>query len=136
MGLTRGPVSSGNGRLKGEPFAALGLARGASVADAARRAGVGERTLRRRLADPAYRSGVAAMRADLLNQAAGGIATVAAQSGDVLQELLRTGPPSVRLGAARTALDHVVRLKEASEFEERLLKLEEALAARDGGNDQ
>jgi hypothetical protein len=117
-----------NGRLKGEPIAALALARGDSIVDAARLAGIGERTLRRRLEDPGYRSQIARLRADLLSRAAGGVAEIAAKAGQVLNELLDDKSPQVRLEAIRTALDHAPRLQEITELEQRLAILEDVVS--------
>lgn len=56
---------------KGEPHTLTALACGASAAEAAQAGGVSERTVRRRLAEPAYRRQVAAVRADVLGRIVG-----------------------------------------------------------------
>src|SRR5262249_42718410 len=57
-----------NGRRRGDNALLLALASGQTVRDAARLAGIGERTATRRLADPAYRRRVAELRAEIERQ--------------------------------------------------------------------
>jgi hypothetical protein len=116
-----------NGRQKGDAALVLALAAGQTARDAARSAGVGERTATRRLADPAFRRRVEALRADLVRQAAGRLVEGMTQAADTLRSLLEARSEAVRLGAARTILELAPRLREAAELEERLRALEERL---------
>lgn len=56
-------------RIDGDLAIALALARGTSVAEAARIAGVSERTVYRRRTDPAFRAGVERLRSQIIEGA-------------------------------------------------------------------
>lgn len=113
-----------NGRRKGDDALLLALASGQTVRDAARTAGVGERTATRRLADPAFARQVDALRAEMVRRALGKMADGMAEAADTLRQLLRAESESVRLGACRAALELSVKLREAVEFEQRLAAVE------------
>jgi hypothetical protein len=117
-----------NGRQKGDAALVLALASGQTARDAAHLAGVGERTVTRRLADQEFRREVEALRADLIRQAAGRLVEGMTQAADTLRSLLGADSATVRLGAARTILELAPRLHEAAGLEERLRALEERLA--------
>ena len=120
---------AGSGRRHADAALIAALAGGATMADAARAAGVGERTVYRRLQTPAFRARVIAARADLVERAAARLADAAGAAVTTLGELLVAGtPPAVRLGAARAVLELGLRLREQQEIEERLAALEAALA--------
>ena len=91
-----------NGRRKGEDALLLALAGGQTVRDAARAAGVGERTATRRWADAGFRRRVARLRAELVERAAGQLADGMAEAAATLRRLLTAEAESVRLGAARS----------------------------------
>jgi hypothetical protein len=115
------------GRRKGDSALLVALAGGRTVRAAARAAGIGERTARRRLADPAFRARVAEMRADMVERALGRAARGMSAAADTLRRLLRADKESVRLGAARALLELTVKLRESVELEQRLCALEERL---------
>lgn len=101
------------------------LAAGATHAQAAERAGVSERTVRRRLDEPDFRRAVSRERGRILDRAAGLAADTAAEAITVLRDLMRDAPEHVRLAAARAIVDRAASLREAGELEERLRRLEE-----------
>jgi HEAT repeat protein len=114
-----------NGRAKrGDEALLLALAGGATVRDAARSAGIGERTATRRLADPGFRRRVAENRADMVARALGKLADGATEAVDTLRKLLGAEADTVKLGAARSILELGTKLREAVELEERLAELE------------
>jgi hypothetical protein len=100
---------AGGSRKNADDGLVAALAAGASAAAAAEKAGVSERTVRRRLEDPAFRARVDEARADLVRLAVGRLADVGALAGDTLAELVKAGPPAVRLGAARSILEFMLR---------------------------
>jgi hypothetical protein len=105
------------------------LAGGATVQDAAEVAGVAPRTVHRRLEDPAFRQSVANARTELIARAVGSLAESASEAASTLRALLGAEtPPAVRLGAARSVLDLVVKLREHDELAERIAALEGRLA--------
>jgi hypothetical protein len=122
-----------NGRGKGDTALQLALAAGQTVRDAARAAGIGERTAGRRLADPAFRRRVCELRAEMVQRALGKMADGMAEAADTLRQLLRAEGESVRLGAARSILELGNKLRESAELEERLAALEGRLAGGEGG---
>jgi hypothetical protein len=116
---------SDNVRKKGRDVAVLAIAGGESVAAAARKAGVSERTLLRWRAKDDFRRDVAAARAEMFGRALGSMAEGASSGALTLRQLsLRAKSESVRLGAARALVEMGTRLWESVEFEERLAALE------------
>jgi hypothetical protein len=108
---------------------ALALARGATRQEAGRLAGVSERTVYVRLADPGFCRRVDGFRRALVDGAIGRLSTLADRAADVLGQLLEEESPSTRLRSATAILDQLTRLREHGELAERLAELE----ARVGG---
>lgn len=107
----------------------LALASGKSVAAAARQCGVCERTVYRRLADPAFRKQLTAVRADLVTRTAGKLTAAGLTAVQTLLDLQKADmPPAVRLGAAKAVLEAGVRLREGEQLEARVTELEAKLA--------
>ncbi len=104
-----------NGRQKGEAVLLLALAAGASVRDAAKKAGIGERTAYRHLDNEEFRRQLAALRSQLIDQAVGRLADAATAAADTLRELLDGEPPQVRLGAARAIIGLLSRFQAAED---------------------
>ena len=105
------------------------LAKGATVAQAARQAGVSERTVYRLRQQPDFQVRIDAIQDETLQRAAD-ILTRAAQEGihslvTLLQD--RATPANVRRAAARDVLDLGPRLREEANLEKRLTALENAL---------
>ena len=111
--------------------AALALATGQTVRDAAVSCQVGERTLHRWLVeDAAFGARVFELRKELFGQAVGRLAKLAGKATDTLEQLLAADSDSVKLQAARTILEAGCKLREQLEMEERLARLEAFLAER------
>ncbi len=113
--------------------AALALARGASVREAAEQSGAGVRTIKTWTATvPAFTRRVNELRAEMTGQALGQLVAAMAGAARTLQVLCRSGQSEmVRLSAARSIIEMGTRLREATETEERLAALEQAQAERD-----
>jgi hypothetical protein len=103
---------------------ALALATGHTLCDAARCAGVGERTAARRWADPAFRRRVGELRGEMAGRALGKMADGMADAADGLRRLLAAESESVRLGACRALLELGTKLRKSVELEARLAALE------------
>lgn len=116
--------------LKGEPKAALALASGSSMIDAARAAGISERTVRRRLTKPEYRMEISRLRARLLDAAVGKLVAETTDAVETLSDLLNATSEHVRLGAAKAILDFGLSLQEALETQTRITTLEELYVRR------
>ena len=117
---------AGNGRKNADALA-LALAAGDSVPDAAAKAGMGERTAYRRLADPAFRQRIQTLRSEMIGQALGRMANGMTEAADVLRALLKADAETVRLGAARSLLDLGVKLRDAVVLQEKVKELETIL---------
>lgn len=81
------------------------LAAGATIKDAARELGIGEKTARRRWADPAFKARVAELRREMTTRAVGRLADRMAAAADVLGALLDSPAEMVRLRAAVAILN-------------------------------
>ena len=120
---------SRRGRKNADDAVLLALACGATVAQAAHRAGVSERTVYRRVKDPAFAEKLQATRAELVQRACGLLTAGSLEAVRALVELLRPdSPPNARLGAARATLEMGQKLREATEFEARLRAVEQRSA--------
>ena len=115
-------------RSGGGPLVAA-LAAGATLVDAARQAGVSERTVRRRLDDPAFCQQVDEARAAMLTQAVARLTAASVAAVETLQTLLAAEPAFVRLAAARAILDLGLKYREHHDLTERVLALELAAEA-------
>jgi hypothetical protein len=106
------------------------LSCGATVENAARKAGVAERTVYRRLADPAFQAELKKASMEMLQRTAamlcgagiGCIKTLVDLQGDVAVT------PSVRRRAARDVLDLSLKYRDRADLEPRLAAAEEQLA--------
>jgi hypothetical protein len=102
------PETGGDDALALEHLA-LELAQGKTNAEAAKAAGVSERTIYRRLAEPPFRRRVRAIRAEMLREAIGRLAALRNDAIDALAGLLKGAKEQVRLRAAKTILDGLFR---------------------------
>ena len=129
-------MSKGRKR-KGDAELLLALACGASVENAAQRAGLSRRTVFRRLAAPAFRAQVAEARAEMVRRAAGMSTAAGLPAIKTLTTLQESATSeAVRLGAARATIELGCRLRETVEWAERLASLEGRLEALLGGGKQ
>lgn len=108
------------------------LAAGKSTQEAADEGGVSYRTVYRRLKEKDFRQGVADLRARMIDNVAGRITDAAGTAFGRLQELLAADSEQVQLGAARTILDQMIRLRDVVDFETRLRRIEELCSKKRG----
>jgi hypothetical protein len=125
---------AGCGRSDADAVLAAALASGRTVVDAARAAGVSERTARRRVQDPDFGALVGRLRAEMVQRATGLLLDAASEATAALRRNLTCGQPAGEVRAASVILDHLLRLREHGEFEERLRALEAGSGS--GGIDQ
>jgi hypothetical protein len=104
----------------------MALACGATVENAARKAGVSERTVYRWQADPAFQERVKQTRAEFVQRTAGMLTGAGMGSVKTLVDLQQDASvaPAVRRGAARDLLAMSLRFRETAEFEQRLAAIE------------
>ena len=112
------------GRSAADERFAAELAAGATVVDAAAAAGIALRTAHRRLEDPDFAARVRELRAVMVSTSLGRLSNGMAAAADALNELVGTKSPAVRLRAARAVLEIAMRLREATEIEDRLAAVE------------
>jgi hypothetical protein len=118
------------GRKNADDGLLLSLACGATVENAARAAGVSERTVYRRLKSPAFRQQLQQRRGDLVQRAAGVLTAASMEAIKTLLELQKaTAPAPVQLGAARCILELGLKLREAADVHQRVETLEGRLQA-------
>lgn len=103
----------------------LALACGASPESAAQKTGLSLRTVYRRLKDPAFQQQVSEVRSDMVRRSAG-LLTAAGLSAIKTFTLLLESAKSeaVRLGAARAVIELGQKLRDTTDFEERLAAVE------------
>lgn len=122
-----------NGRPRGRSGADAvllsALAAGATAGEAAATANVSERTVRRRLADPAFSVLVAEARREVVETTLAKVTAGAVAAVATLVSLLNLDqPPTVRLGATKAVLEFGIRLRSEQEISERLAAIEGHLA--------
>jgi hypothetical protein len=115
-------------QLKANPSLLIALACGASVKNAARKAGVSERTVYRRLADPAFQQQLENFHTETMQRAAAMLTSLSAGAINTLGALLDPGVQSaVRHKSACSILQLGHEQREKMELEERLAALEQRL---------
>jgi hypothetical protein len=115
---------------KAEEVILHALACGATVGNAATRAGVHARTVYRRLKDADFQRRLRELRADMALRTADMLTAMGSESVKTLRELHGPGiPPTVRLGAARTTIELGIKTRDSADLAERVVALEVQLAA-------
>jgi hypothetical protein len=109
---------------RGEAALIIALACGDTAREAAEKAGVGERTVYRRLADQEFMSKVHKTRNLMISQAVGKLSLNCAKAAETLEKLLDSDYPRIRLQAAKAILDHPIKLSDNWAIEMRLGYLE------------
>ncbi len=115
------------GRHNGDLTLVMALAAGLTNKQAAKEAGVSERTVVRRLADAEFKRQVADARAVTVEQAAARLTVASLMAVQTLLQLLGAESENVRLGSARAILEMGVKFRESQEQEARIAELEERL---------
>lgn len=116
---------AGPTRKKADGALLMALACGATVESAARKAGLGERTAYRRLADPAFQEQLASLRFETVQRTAAMLCAASLEAVKTLVSLQEPSvPAAVRLGAARSILELGAKLREIVELEQRLTAVE------------
>lgn len=113
-----------SGRTGADTALIAALAAGCTHAAAAEQAGVSERTVRRRLDDPAFRQQVEAARAEILDRAVAELTSAAVEAVEALRTLLGSEADYARLGAARAILEVGLRYRAQLDLAERVAALE------------
>jgi hypothetical protein len=115
---------------RGDDSLLAALAAGSTVEVAAKAAGISVRTAYRRLADPVFARRLAQARDELISNALGELVECASEAVATLRALLSASDERVRLGAAKSTLDQLLRLRETLMLSQRLAALERSLQAQ------
>ena len=106
----------------------LALSCGATVEAAAAKSNVSKRTVYRYLEDEAFRGRLQSYRSEMVHRATGMLTAAAMEAVKTLLGLMASGSSSAsRLGSARCVLELGLKLRQASEMEERMAKIEERM---------
>jgi hypothetical protein len=124
----------GGDRSSADDLLAAALAAGQEVAEAARAAGVSERTAYRRLAEPEFKRHVGELRGAMVSQALGRLSDAMTAAADRLRKLVDSADEKVALGAAKAVLELTPRLREAEELQGQLDELRQLVEGLRGGN--
>jgi UDP-N-acetylmuramyl pentapeptide synthase len=110
----------------------MALVCGSTVEAAAHKSGLSKRTVYRRLDDPEFRKRLQTYRNDMVTRATGMITAGSMEAVKTLLSLMGTSnSAAARLGAARCVLELGLKLRQATELEERMSIIEERLQKQD-----
>ena len=120
---------AGGDRSNADHLIVAALAAGSTNEDAATAAGVSERTVRRRLEDPAFRARVDDAQRAAIDLAVARLSDSAAFAAATLRELAESAQAeTVRLGACRTILELGLKWREHGDLTARIEQLERGTA--------
>ena len=97
-----------------------------TIGAAAQKAGIGENTLLRWMAEPDFKARYRAARRSVVEGAIGRLQQAATQAVDALARNLTCGIPAVEVGAAKSILDQAIKAVELVDLAERIEALEQA----------
>ena len=112
------------GREGADGLIVAGLAAGLTYQKVAEHAGVSEKTVRNRLADPAFKQRVAEARAHMVEQTMAKVTAAGTAAVDALMRLLSAESENVQLGAASKLIELATKLRESYDLESRIAALE------------
>src|SRR6516162_5318358 len=129
-----------NTNIKADRLLLRALACGATVENAAHKAGVGERTAYRRLADPAFQAELRKTSLEIFQRTSAMLSGAGIGCVKTLVDLQQDAgvQPTVRRRAARDVLDLSLKFRDRADLEPRLAAVEEhvaGIAARRGATD-
>lgn len=110
-----------------EPLA-LAFACGATIADAAKVAGVSERTAARRIAEPAFKAQVSAIRDRIVSEAIGRVCEGMTLAALTIRKLVSHTDPHVSFKASAKLLEVGIKAQEILELQRRVEALEARMA--------
>lgn len=121
----------GGRKAENRDLAAVALASGKTVAEAATAAQVSERTVATWRADPTFRARVVELRGEMVAAAAGRLSSSMSQAADVLKGLLESETEAIRLRAADRLIELGLKVTELHELQKRVEEIEARLTAGD-----
>ena len=110
----------------------IALACGATVETASAKSGLSQRTVYRRLEDGTFRKKLQSYRNDLVARATSMLTAAMMEAVKTMLNLMGSSHgAAARLGAARSILELGLKLRQATELEERMALIEERLQRQD-----
>lgn len=109
---------------------ALAMARGLTLADAARSLSINERTARRWAEAPGFDGQVDALRRRLIDDTIGKLAGLAGKAAAKFEQLMETGSPTVQLGSAKAIMANLIEIQAHADMARRLAELEAIVNAK------
>jgi AcrR family transcriptional regulator len=106
----------------------LALACGASNEAAARQANVSTQTVWRRLQEKDFQARLKEMRSEMVTRTSSMLTAASLDSVKTLLELQKSGPPTVKLGAARAVIELACKLREIVDLQGQIADLEAEIA--------
>lgn len=119
-------------RARKEEQAIAALLSEPTIARAAQSVGIGERTLRRWLADPTFRERFAAVRRELVELSLARIESGVPKAVDALLDIVQgfdDATPAARVAAARVLIEKATEARDSEGLVERVRRLEERVDA-------
>lgn len=129
QGARRPSEGHGAKRPRKEEALLVALLTARTVGEAAAKAGIGERTAKEWLADPAFRARLAEARRQVFDAALVDVQLAAGEAVATLRRLLTCGHSSTEARSAGTIFAQAVRARELGDLEERMARLEAKLAS-------
>ncbi len=126
------PAKRFNKNALSEDALLLALACGATVESASQKSGLSQRTIYRRMEDPIFRKKLQTYRNDMVGRATSMLIAASMEAVKTLLALMGSGSATAaRLGAARSVLELGLKLRQATELEERMSQIEERQLRQD-----
>jgi hypothetical protein len=106
-----------------------------SLTEAAKQAGIGERTLLRWLSQEPFQAAYRLARRELVRQAIVQVQQATGEAVETLRAVMQDAeaPASARVSAARTVLETAVKAVELEDLEARIATIEQTINTRRGG---
>jgi hypothetical protein len=117
-------------RRNADPTIIAALLAGASLDDAAKRAGMSEQTVRRRLRDPEFRARLDAAETEMIETAGRALSGYVPEAVSTLGGLLHDGSSTIQLSASKSIIE-IGSKRARHALEERVAALERAAAERE-----
>jgi len=111
---------------------ATALAAGSTSAAAAKQLKISPCTVKRRLADPAFRQLVVSLRAEMVERILGVMTERLTRATEAVAELLDSPEPMLRLRAARLLFQTSMRLRSAVDIDQQIRELRDEVNGREG----
>jgi hypothetical protein len=119
---------NGGKRPQREEAAIAALLTAPTIARAAAKAGIGESTLLRWMAEPEFKARYRAATRQVVEAAVGRLQQAPTEAVGALSRNLTCAIPAVEVGAAKAVLDQAIKAVELIDLAERLERLEQATA--------